>query len=167
LSRRPDLTDKVKAELVRDYLRGDKTIVIQMEYKVSPGEMYRILSARQVSFRTCGTARPGRKPRALIVDNRQLLPAGNPFRVALWNFTLESWEWKWDITFKKMAELLVEYLEREPVATIDALGFANLPFKAEQLVDRAFQMLVEYNLSHDPKFERLTDDTWKLRRRNV
>jgi len=78
LSRRPDLTEKVKDEVVRDYLRGDKTIVIQMEYKIGPAEMYRILSARQVSLRTCGTARPGRKTRALIVDNRQLLPVSRP-----------------------------------------------------------------------------------------
>ena len=51
MSRRPDLTEKVKDEVVRDYLRGDKTIVIQMEHKLSPGEMYRILHARQVKLR--------------------------------------------------------------------------------------------------------------------
>ena len=70
MSRRPDLTDKVKAEVVRDYLRGDKTIVIQMEYKIGPAEMYRILYARQVSLRTCGTARRGRKTRAVPLPSR-------------------------------------------------------------------------------------------------
>ncbi|MBA7677964.1 hypothetical protein ES703_86231 [subsurface metagenome] len=51
MRRRPDLTEKVKDEVVRDYLRGDKAIIIQMEHKVSPGEMYRILHAHQVKLR--------------------------------------------------------------------------------------------------------------------
>ncbi|MBA7680484.1 hypothetical protein ES703_88800 [subsurface metagenome] len=49
--RRPDLTEKVRDAVVRDYLQGDKTIVIQMEYKISPGEMYRVLHSRHVSLR--------------------------------------------------------------------------------------------------------------------
>ena len=49
--RRPDLTETVKDAVVRDYLRGDKAIIIQMEHTISPGEVYRILHARQVNLR--------------------------------------------------------------------------------------------------------------------
>jgi len=49
--RRPDLTEKVRDAVVRDYLQGDKAIIILMEHKISPGEMYRILHARQVKLR--------------------------------------------------------------------------------------------------------------------
>ncbi len=52
--RRPDLTAEVRAAVVRDYLRGDKTVVILFNYKLSPGEMYRILHAHRV--------KPDRKP---------------------------------------------------------------------------------------------------------
>lgn len=45
-------SEKIKDAVVRDYRRGDKTIVIQMTYKISPGEMYRILRARQVELRS-------------------------------------------------------------------------------------------------------------------
>jgi len=38
--------------VVRAYLRGDKTIAIQLEYRVSPGVMYRILHASHVKLRT-------------------------------------------------------------------------------------------------------------------
>ncbi|KKN06950.1 hypothetical protein LCGC14_1072050 [marine sediment metagenome] len=49
--RRPDLTGEMKDAVVRDYLRGDKVILIQMEHKISPAVMYRILDSRQVSLR--------------------------------------------------------------------------------------------------------------------
>ena len=49
--RREDLTEELKNNVVRDYLRGDKAIIIQMEHKISPGVMYRILQARKVKLR--------------------------------------------------------------------------------------------------------------------
>ncbi|MBA7677621.1 hypothetical protein ES703_85881 [subsurface metagenome] len=39
-------------EVVRDYLAGDKTIVIQDRYKITPGRMYRILHSANVKLRT-------------------------------------------------------------------------------------------------------------------
>ena len=39
-------------EVVRDYLAGDKTIVIQDRYKISPGRMYRVLRSAGVKLRT-------------------------------------------------------------------------------------------------------------------
>ena len=62
--RRPDLTKNVKDAVVRDYLRGDKTIVIQMEYEISPGEMYRVLHSRQVSLRKAPVKTPPKQPAA-------------------------------------------------------------------------------------------------------
>ncbi|MBA7705676.1 hypothetical protein ES703_114511 [subsurface metagenome] len=159
MRRRPDLTEKVKDAVVRDYLQGDKTIVIQMEYKISPGEMYRVLHSRHVSLRKAPEA-------CLIVDDRQLLPSGNPFRVALWNLMLESYDWVWNDTFDKMAKVLVEHLEREPYSTVEALGFLNQAFKPEQLVDRAFEMLIEFTLSYSPDFEHLNDGSYRSRRGN-
>ena len=38
--------------VVRDYLRGDKTIVIKDRYGVSPGKLYRVLHAANVRLRT-------------------------------------------------------------------------------------------------------------------
>jgi len=157
MSRRPDLTEKVKDAVVRDYLQGDKAIIIQMEYKISPGVMYRILHARQVKLRR----RADEKPKLVF----PLLTAGSGFRVALWNLTLESEAWDWDDTFNKTAKILIEYLEREPNSTVEALGFLNQPFTPEQLVDRAFEMLVEFTLSYSPNFERLNDGSWKLHKR--
>jgi len=81
MSRRPALTEKVKDKVVRDYLRGDKAIIIQMEHEVSPGEMYRILHARQVSLRTSGTAKPGRKTRQ--VPSRAAMSAQLQFGLEL------------------------------------------------------------------------------------
>ena len=49
--RRPDLTEELKNKVVRDYLRGDKTILILMEYKIGPAVMYRILKEREVPLR--------------------------------------------------------------------------------------------------------------------
>jgi len=49
--RRLDLTENVKDAVVRDYIRGDKAIIIQMEHKTSPGVMYRILKEREVPLR--------------------------------------------------------------------------------------------------------------------
>ena len=43
---------EVKDGVVRDYLRGAKTIVTQLEYKISPGTLYRILHASHVKLRT-------------------------------------------------------------------------------------------------------------------
>lgn len=48
---KPSPTEEVKDAVVRDYLRGDKSIVIQMEYDISPGVLYRILSHRAVKLR--------------------------------------------------------------------------------------------------------------------
>ena len=154
--RRPDLTEKKKDNVVRDYLREDKTIIIQMEYKIGPAVMYRILKARQVKLR--------RAPEpSLIVDERRLLPAGNHFRVALWDLMLESQDWVWDDTFARMGELLAKYLEKEPLATVETLGFLYKEFSPEELVDTAFAILIEYTVSHDPRWEHLADDTFRLR----
>ena len=49
--KRKDLPDEVKDGVVRDYLAGDKTVVIQFEYKIKPGTMYRILHDRNVTLR--------------------------------------------------------------------------------------------------------------------
>ena len=46
------VTQEVKDGVVRDYLAGAKTIDIQLEYKISPGVMYRILHASHVKLRT-------------------------------------------------------------------------------------------------------------------
>ncbi len=42
---------KVKYAVVRDYLRGDKAAAIQLEHRIDPGVMYRILHARNVTLR--------------------------------------------------------------------------------------------------------------------
>lgn len=62
--RREDLTEELKTNVVRDYLRGNKAIIIQMEHKISPGVMYRILQARKVKLRRVdlSIAQRGRKP---------------------------------------------------------------------------------------------------------
>ncbi|MBA7624892.1 hypothetical protein ES703_32306 [subsurface metagenome] len=49
---------QLKDGVVHDYLAGAKTIDIQLEYKISPGVMYRILHASHVKLRT-----DGRKPK--------------------------------------------------------------------------------------------------------
>lgn len=41
--RRPDLSPEVREKIVAEYLAGTKTIVIQLEFKISPGELYRTL----------------------------------------------------------------------------------------------------------------------------
>jgi len=41
-------------EVVRDYLAGDKTIVIQLKHGISPGKMYRILRSANVKLRMTG-----------------------------------------------------------------------------------------------------------------
>ena len=61
--RRPDLTENMKDAVVRDYIRGDKAIVIQMEHKISPGVMYRILQARHVKLRQVRKALEPLSPR--------------------------------------------------------------------------------------------------------
>ena len=53
-----NLPEEIKDAVVRDYLRGDKAIVIQLEYKISPGPMYRILHEREVPLRSEGESAP-------------------------------------------------------------------------------------------------------------
>ena len=62
--RREDLTEELKNNVVRDYLRGDKAIIIQMEHKISPGVMYRILQVHKVKLRRVdlSIAQRGHKP---------------------------------------------------------------------------------------------------------
>ena len=43
---------EVKDGVIRDYVGGAKTIVIQVQYKISPGVMYRILHASHVKLRS-------------------------------------------------------------------------------------------------------------------
>ena len=57
---RPSPTEEVKDAVVRDYLRGDKTIVIQMSYDISPGVMYRILKMRGLKLRTAPAVEEGK-----------------------------------------------------------------------------------------------------------
>ncbi len=64
MGRGPSPTEKVKEEVVRDYLRGDKVICIQMEHKISSGVMYRILLSRQVSLRRGPVKTPPKQPAA-------------------------------------------------------------------------------------------------------
>ncbi|MBA7688534.1 hypothetical protein ES703_97018 [subsurface metagenome] len=49
--RREDLTEELKDKVVRDYLRGDKTVLIQLDYKIGAAVMYRILKDREVPLR--------------------------------------------------------------------------------------------------------------------
>ena len=56
--RREDLTPDVRQQVVKDYLAGAKTMVIQWEHKISPGEMYRILHRKGVSLRKGKVAEP-------------------------------------------------------------------------------------------------------------
>jgi len=58
MTKRDDITEEVKDGVVRDYLRGDKAIVIQMEYKISPGVIYRILHRKGVGLRRDRVAVP-------------------------------------------------------------------------------------------------------------
>lgn len=60
------LTEKSKDLLVRDYLRGDKTIIIMMTYSVSPGEMYRVLRARNVALRRPIRTKTKTKPKEIV-----------------------------------------------------------------------------------------------------
>ena len=43
---------EVKDAVVRDYLRGGKIPAIQLEHKIGPGVMYRILHTRNVKLRS-------------------------------------------------------------------------------------------------------------------
>ena len=45
-------TAEISASVKRDYLVGDKTIVIQLKHGISPGKMYRILGGANVELRT-------------------------------------------------------------------------------------------------------------------
>jgi len=49
-TKRVNQAEEIKDAVVRDYLRGDKGIVIQMEHKVSASTMYRILHERGVKL---------------------------------------------------------------------------------------------------------------------
>jgi len=145
-----NLTDKVKDAVVRDYLAGAKTVVIQFEHKIGPAVMYRILHARNVKLR-----RADQKPETVEVSG---------FRAAVreWvateqNDTLEqSWE--------KLGELLQEYLKKEPARTLIALGIRDNPFTAEDILLGGWQVIVEETLDHYPHFERIGDDEWKVRK---
>lgn len=59
MGRRPDLTPDVRQQVVKDYLAGVKAMVIQWQYKVSPGEMYRILHQAKVSLAGSLSAKQG------------------------------------------------------------------------------------------------------------
>ncbi len=54
MKRRPDLTAEVCRQIVTAYERGDKTVALQAKYRISPGEMYRILQRANINLRTHG-----------------------------------------------------------------------------------------------------------------
>jgi len=56
--KRDDLTPEVRSKMIQDYLAGEKTLVIQYEYKISPGEMYRILHRKGMRLRRDGVSVP-------------------------------------------------------------------------------------------------------------
>ena len=48
---RQDPPDEVKDGVVRDYLAGNKVVVIQDRYGISPGTLYRLLHTANVKLR--------------------------------------------------------------------------------------------------------------------
>lgn len=62
--RREDLTEELKNNVVRAYLNDSFVTSIQVEHKISPGVMYRILQARKVKLRRVdlSIAQRGHKP---------------------------------------------------------------------------------------------------------
>lgn len=163
-ARRPDITEEVKDAIVRDYLRNDKVIILQLEYKISPGVLYRILHSRGVDFRRPDLVAEQTVTREQPVMTSPQLPAGNRFRIDIWNLTLETWDWEAKEMFGKMSEVLVRHIEQDPHDMLEAVGLLHESFTPEQLVDRTFEMVVLNVLSHDPDFVRNEDGSWRLLR---
>jgi len=151
VARKPtDLPDEVKDAVVRDYLAGAKTVVIQWEHGVTPGTMYRILHAAKVRLRV-----DSRKPE-LQVDSG--------FRAAVREWVATEENDTLEQGGEKLAELLDEYLKKEPAKTLIALGIGDKPFTPEDLLRGSLQVLVEETLDHYPCFVRVGDDQWKVRK---
>jgi len=49
--RRNQLTAEEKVQIIEAYKRGDKTVVIQKEFNIGPGDLYRVLREFQVPLR--------------------------------------------------------------------------------------------------------------------
>lgn len=154
--RRPDLTEAVKDNLVRDYLKGDKTIILQMEYKISPGEIYRILKKRGIHLRSAPLPEP-------ITDPGRQLPEGNTYKQAIWDLTMETWTWKMGDTFDKLGKVMVDWLEKDPISVLTALEIFDQPFRPEDLVNRSMEMHIGFIIDHAVEIERVGPDSYRLR----
>lgn len=157
MSKRADLTEQVKDGVVRDYLRGDKAIVIQMEYKISPGVMYRILHARKVELR-----------RAPYCPEEVEVAAPTEevgrFRAAVKELVSQSEE-EFGID-----ELLVKHVREDPVATIKEL-VGDREFTVGNIMEAARHIYIQEFLESSPEFERVGerpadpgDDRFQLRK---
>ncbi len=154
---REDLTPEVREKVVKDYLAGEKTLVIQQEYKISPGEMYRTLHRAGIILRE--------KAHSDYLQLKEGISIKwDTLRNMLKELVLKTENITMDETFVLVGKVLAVQLEKEPKSTIVELGYLDKAFTPEQLVNRAFELYIEATLeSYPDQFEKIGDDMWRAK----
>ena len=158
---RPSPTEEVKDAVVRDYLRGDKAILIQMEYDISAGVMYRILKQRCVKLRRPDLAvrrSPEGTPPAPVAAEA---PAGG-FEAAMKALLAE--EGRPEDVLGKVLDSLTEWLPKEPISTMVTIGLSDKSFTPDDVIQAAVEAFVVEMMRSIPRFEEIEPRVWKLKK---
>jgi len=158
---RPSPTEEVKDAVVRDYLRGDKSILIQMEYDISPGVMYRILKQRSVKLRRPDLAvkrSPEETPPAPVAAEA---PVGG-FLAAM--KALVAQEPPAEGVLDQVLDALNEWLPKEPIPTMVTIGLSDKSFTPDDVIQAAVEAFVVEMMRSIPRFEEIEPRVWKLKK---
>ena len=158
---RPSPTEEVKDAVVRDYLRGDKSILIQMEYDISPGVMYRILKQRSVKLRRPDLAvkrSPEETPPAPVAAEA---PVGG-FLAAM--KALVAQDPPVEDVLTKVVDAVAEWLEKEPIPTMVTIGLADKSFTVQDILRAATDVFVTEVTRTIPGAEEIEPGVWKLKK---
>lgn len=168
---KPSPPEEVKDAVVRDYLRGDKAIVIQMEYDISPGVMYRILSQRGVKLRRpdlavkrslkVPTKGPEETPPAPVAAEA---PAGGLLAAMK---ALVAKEPPVEDVLEKVYDALAEWLPKEPIPTMVTIGLLDKSFTVENVIQAGMEAFVAEVIKTIPGVEEIEPGVWRLNKEAV
>ena len=171
-----NLPEEIKDAVARDYLRGDKAIVIQLEYKISPGTMYRILHEREVPLRSEGESAPvpdeGADETESVpdegADETESVPPvvqESGFLAAL--KALAAQDPQRDDAFRLVSAALEEWFPQEDAATLKAIGLwekaTGEGITPEEIVEAAMVTFITVCLRAMPGVEEIEPDVFRRR----
>lgn len=177
--------EKTVAGVVTDYKSGTKTAVIEYEYKLGPGDLYKILREAKVALRKPRPSLPTPPPavdqtkelrqrvaqllRLHLESRLQDLADKNGIRPCFLDIELtrladHSSEIEIQDCLDRCEDLLLTCLEAEPTPTVKYLGYATEPFSPEDLINAVMYKFIDKVLATMPdEIEQVGPGLWRLK----